>query len=143
VNFPIWVNDAEVERVSAIWHKKKEDIKEEELNEFYKFISNDYQNPADHLVLAIEGNVNFKAIIFLPSAAPNALFKDAGEKSLQLYVNRVFIQDDAKDLLPEYLRFVKGVVETEDLPLNVSREFTQASPVVNKIKTILITKILG
>jgi molecular chaperone HtpG len=71
------------------------------------------------------------------------LFKDNGEKSLQLYVNRVFIQDDAKELLPDYLKFLKGVVETEDLPLNVSREFTQASPVVSKIKTILTGKILA
>jgi molecular chaperone HtpG len=94
-------------------------------------------------VLAIEGNVSFKAILFLPSAPPPALFKDAGDKSLQLYVNRVFIQDDAKELLPEYLRFIKGVVETEDLPLNVSREWIQASPVISKIKTILVSKILA
>lgn len=94
-------------------------------------------------MLNIEGQVNFKSILFLPSTAPSTMFQDAGEKSLQLYVNRVLIQDNAKDLLPEYLRFIKGVVEAEDIPLNVSREFTQASPVINKIKNILVSKILG
>ena len=142
VDFPISLNGKEVNRVSAIWQKKKEDIKDEELNEFYKFISNDYSNPLSHLVLSIEGNINFKAILFIPSTAPAALFRDVAEKSLQLYVNRIFIQDDAKELLPDYLRFIKGVVDTEDLPLNVSREFTQSSPVMTKIKNILVGKIL-
>jgi len=94
-------------------------------------------------MLAIEGNINFKAILFLPSTPPPTLFADNNTKSLQLYSNRVFIQDDAKDLLPDYLRFLKGVVESEDLPLNVSREFTQSSPVIAKIKTILTSKILA
>lgn len=143
VDFPISVNGKEINRVSAIWQKKKEDIKDEELNEFYKFISNDYSNPLSHLVLSIEGNINFKAILFIPSTAPTALFRDVSEKSLQLYVNRIFIQDDAKELLPDYLRFIKGVVDTEDLPLNVSREFTQSSPVLAKIKNILVSKILN
>jgi molecular chaperone HtpG len=143
VDFPITLNGKEINRVSAIWQKKKDEIKDEELNEFYKFISNDYTDPLTHLVLSIEGNVNFKAILFIPSTAPTALFRDVSEKSLQLYVNRIFIQDDAKELLPDYLRFVKGVVDTEDLPLNVSREFTQSSPVMAKIKNILTSKILA
>jgi molecular chaperone HtpG len=143
VNFPIFINDTEVDRVVALWHKKKDDIKKEEVNEFYKFISNDYSNPVEHLLLNIEGNIEFKSILFIPETAPSAMFRDVGEKSLQLYVNRVFIQDDAKELLPEYLRFIKGVVETDDLPLNVSREFTQSSPVIQKIKNILVSKILA
>lgn len=143
IDFPIFVNDKEINKVVAIWHKKKDEIKDDELNEFYKFISNDYNNPLDHLVLSIEGNVNFKSILFIPNTAPTALFRDVSEKSLQLYVNRVFIQDDAKDLLPDYLRFIKGIVDTEDLPLNVSREVTQSSPLMAKIKTILVSKILA
>jgi molecular chaperone HtpG len=143
VDFPIKINDVDVNRVSAIWQKKKEDISEDELNEFYKFITNDYSNPAEHLIVNIEGNINFKAILFISSTAPTALFRDITEKSLQLYVNRIFIQDDAKELLPDYLRFIKGVVDTEDLPLNVSREFTQSSPVMAKIKNILTSKILA
>ena len=143
VSHPIFLNDKEVNRVSAIWQKKKEEIKDDELKEFYKFISNDFSDPLEHLVLSIEGNINFKAILFIPSKAPTALFRDVSEKSLHLYVNRVFIQDDAKELLPDYLRFVKGVVDSEDLPLNVSREFTQSSAIMIKIKNILVGKILA
>ena len=143
VSHPIFLNDKEVNRVSAIWQKKKEEIKDDELKEFYKFISNDYSDPLDNLILSIEGNINFKAILFIPSTAPTALFRDVSEKSLHLYVNHIFIQDDAKELLPDYLRFLKGVVDSEDLPLNVSREFTQSSAIMNKIKNVLVTKILA
>ncbi len=143
VDFPIYIADQELNKVNALWQKKKEDISEDELNEFYKYISNDYDNPLGHLVLNIEGNINFKSIIFIPKNAPQSLFTDTREKTLQLYTNRVFIQDDAKELLPEYLRFVKGVIDTEDLPLNVSRELTQSSPAMTKIKNIITGKILG
>jgi molecular chaperone HtpG len=143
VNFPIYVNNEEVNKVTALWHKKKEDIKNEELNEFYKFISNDFQPPLGHLLLSIEGGVNFKALVFIPETAPPMLFRDAFEKSLQLYSKRVFIQDECKELLPDYLRFIRGVVDTEDLPLNVSREVTQSSPVMTKIKNVLTSKVLS
>ncbi len=143
VDFPIYINDKEIKRVTAIWQLKKEDITDEQLDEFYKFISNDYQKPLSHLVLNIEGNINFKSILFIPETAPAALFRDVNESTLHLYVNRVFIQNDAKALLPDYLRFVKGVVDTEDLPLNVSREFTQNSPVMAKIKNVLTSRILS
>lgn len=143
VDFPIFVGDEEVNKVTALWQKKKEDITEEELDEFYKFISNDYEKPLGHIVLNIEGNVNFKSILFIPATAGMGLFRETGEKTIHLYSNRVFIQEDAKELLPEYLRFIKGVLDTDDLPLNVSREVTQSSPVMTKIKTVLIGKILG
>jgi len=143
VDFPIYLNNEKVNSVSAIWHKKKEDISEEELKDFYTFISNDYQEPLGHLQLNIEGNINFKALLFIPKTAPAMLFKDIGDKTLHLYSNRVFIQDNAQELIPEYLRFVKGVIDTEDLPLNVSRETTQSSPVMNKIKNVITGKILG
>lgn len=143
VDFPIFINGEEVNKVSALWHKKKEEIKDEELNEFYKFISNDYQDALGHIHLAIEGNLNFKALLFIPQTAPPMLFRDTSEKSIQLYKNRVFIQDDAKEILPDYLRFVKGVVDTEDLPLNVSREVTQTSPIMIKIKNVITSKIIG
>ncbi len=142
VDFPVYVNNEKVNTVQALWHKKKEDIKEEELNEFYKFISNDFQDPLDNLHLAIEGVVNFKALLFIPQTAPPMLFTDITEKSLQLYSKKVFIQDDCKELLPDYLKFLKGVVDTEDLPLNVSREVTQSSPVLAKIKNVITSKIL-
>jgi len=143
VDFPIFVGKEEVNRVSALWHRSKDELKEEELTEFYKFIANDFNPPLGHLHLAIEGVVNFKALIFIPETAPPVFLKEHLEKSLQLYSNKVFIQDDCTDLLPEYLRFLKGVVDTEDLPLNVSREVTQNSPVMTKIRNTIVNKVLA
>src|SRR3989339_262748 len=143
VDFPVYVNAEKVNIVSALWHRKKEDIKDEELNDFYTFISNDSTPPMAHLLLNIEGILNFRALIFIPETAPPSLFQDALEKSLQLYSNRIFIQDNCKELIPDYLKFVKGVVDTEELPLNVSREVTQSSPVITKIKNVLVSKILA
>ncbi len=143
VNFPIYVNGEEVNRVTALWHRKKEDIKEDELKEFYKFISNDFQEPLGHLHFSIEGNVNFKALLFIPKSAPQTPFADFMEKTVNLYSHRVFIQDDCKEILPDYLKFVKGVVDTEDLPLNISRETTQSSPLIAKIRHVLTKKILS
>ena len=111
--------------------------------EFYKFVANDYNPPLGHLHLSLEGNVNFKALLFVPEKAPFDLFNELREKSLHLYANRVFVQDNALELLPEYLRFVKGVVDTEDLPLNISRQVTQDSPVMVKLRNILTTRLLG
>jgi molecular chaperone HtpG len=143
VDFPVFVNEETVNTVSAIWQKKKDDVSDEELNEFYKFITNDHQESLGQLQISIEGNINFKALLFIPQTAPPALFKDINEKSLQLYSSRVFIQDDCKDLLPDYLKFVRGVVDTEDLPLNVSREVIQNSPITAKIKNVLTSKLLA
>lgn len=143
VDFPIYVGKDKVNSVTALWQRKKEDLQKEELDEFYKFVANDFREPLDHLHLHIEGRVNFKALVFVPSEPPFGYFDPREEKSLHLYVNRVFIQDDCKDLVPEYLRFVKGVVDTEDLPLNVSREVTQSSPVTAKIREIITNRVLG
>ncbi len=143
VDFPVYVGEEKVNTVSAIWQKRKDEMTEEELNEFYKYISNDFQPPLGHLHVSLEGSVNFKALMFIPEHAPPFLFRDTEPKGLHLYVNRILIQDDCKDLLPEYLRFVKGIVDTEDLPLNVSREVSQSSPVMAKIKKVLTGKILS
>ncbi len=143
VDFPIYVNGQKVNTISALWQKPKDQISEEELKEFYKFLTNDFNPPLAHLHLSIEGAVNFKALLFIPETAPPLIFRDAFEKSLHLYSNKVFITDESKDLLPEYLRFVKGVVDTEDLPLNVSREVTQSSPAMAKIRNVLTGKILN
>ncbi|MFH1049681.1 MAG: molecular chaperone HtpG [bacterium] len=143
VDFPIYVNGEEVNKVKPIWQRKKNEIKEEELNEFYKYISNDYQDALGHLHFSIEGNVNFKAMVFIPQTAAPTIFSDMMNKSLQLYSKRIFIQDDCLELLPDYLRFLKGVVDTEDLPLNVSREVTQSNPIVTKIRNVITSKVLG
>lgn len=142
VEFPIYVNNERTNKIEALWHKKKDSVTDEELNEFYKFISNDYQEPLGHLHLNIEGKINFKALLFIPQTAPPTLFRDFQEKSVQLYSNKIFIQENAVDLLPEYLRFLRGLVDTEDLPLNVSREVTQNSVVMTKIREVITTRIL-
>jgi molecular chaperone HtpG len=142
VDFPLYVNDEKVNVVQAIWQRKKDEISNEELNEFYKFVTNDWEEPFSHLHLSLEGTLNFKALLFIPKTAPQFLYQELKDKTLHLYSNKVFIQDDAKELLPEYLHFVKGVVDTEDLPLNVSREVTQSSPVMAKINSLLTSKIL-
>lgn len=143
VDFPIYVDGEQVNTVKALWHRSKDEVTDEELNEFYKFITGDFKEPRGHLHLHIEGRINFRALLFIPSHAPPALFSDDEMKGLHLYSSKVFIQDDAKSLLPEYLRFVRGVVDTEDLPLNVSREVTQTSPVTAKIRQVLTGKVLG
>lgn len=143
VEFPIYLNDEKVNNVTAIWQRKKDDVTKEELDEFYKFISSDYSEPLDSLQLDIEGNVNFKALLFFPQNAPVNFFAQENKKTLQLYVNKVFIQDDVEELLPDYLKFLKGVVDTSDLPLNVSREVTQKSPIMAKMKDVITNKVLS
>jgi len=143
VDAPIYVDGEQVNTVRALWHKSKSEIEAEELGEFYKFIANDYADPLGDLHLHIEGRVNFDALLFLPGKAPQGLYREDYAYGLHLYSSNVFIQDDCKQLLPDYLRFIKGVVDTEDLPLNVSREVTQNSPVMAKIQQILTGKVLG
>lgn len=143
VDFPVFVEGERVNTVDALWHKKKSDITDEQLTEFYKFVSSDLDEPLGHLQLNLEGVVSFKALLFIPKKAPRGLYHEDYRYGVHLYSSKVFIQDDAKNLLPDWCRFVKGVVDTEDLPLNVSREVTQNSPVLNKIRKILTGKILG
>lgn len=143
VDFPIFVDDEQVNTVKALWHKKKSELSDEEVNEFYKFISNDFEEPLGHIHLHLEGRVSFRAMLFIPKRAPMGLLREDYQFGLHLYSSNVFIQDDCKNLLPDYMRFIRGVVDTEDLPLNVSREVTQHSPVLAKIQQVITGKILG
>lgn len=143
VDFPIELNNEKINKVQAIWQKKKEDISKEEANEFYKFITNDWQDPLDYFNVNVEGVLNFKSLLFLPAEAPSNLFQDLNENGIQLYSNKVLIQNNSKDILPEYLRFIRGVLDTEDISLNVSRESAQNTPILNKIRNILTSKILN
>ncbi len=143
IDFPIYVNKEKVNTVQAIWYKKKEELTKDEVEEFYKFISSDSKPPLSYFQVSIEGNVNFKALLFIPESLPNYFVPELFEKTLLLYSNKVFIQDNNQEILPDYLKFVKGVVDTEDLPLNISRETIQNSPLILKIKKILTTKILN
>lgn len=146
VDFPITLGGRQINSVTALWQRSKSEIKEDELNEFYKFVANDFQDPLDYLHVSVEGIVSFKALLFLPKEAPPELLYRQSElenRGPQLYVKKVMIQHECRDLLPEYLRFLVGVVDTEDLSLNVSREIVQSSPVMAKIRQILTGKILG
>jgi len=146
VDFPIYLDGKKANSVAALWQKPKSELKDEEVNEFYKFISVDYQDPLDYLHVSVEGVVSFKALLFIPREAPMDMLYQQGaleNHGPQLYVKKVLIQNECKDLLPEYLRFISGVVDTEDLSLNVSREVVQSSPVMMKIRQILTSKLLG
>ena len=146
VDFPIYLGEKQLNSITALWQRPKSELKDEEVNEFYKFIANDYQDPLDYLPISVEGMVTFKALLFLPKEAPPEMLYRQGDlenRGPQLYVKKVLIQQECRDLLPEYLRFISGVVDTEDLSLNVSREVVQSRPVLAKIRQILTTKILG
>jgi molecular chaperone HtpG len=127
----------------AIWLRPKAQITVEEYNEFYKHLSHDYQDPAKVIHYSAEGAIEFKALLYLPAHKPfDLLWWDGKKRGLHLYIQRVFIMDDCEALLPAYLRFAKGVVDSPDLPLNVSREILQQSAPLEKIKSNLVNKIL-
>ncbi len=127
----------------AIWLRNKADIKPEEYNEFYKHLSKDMHDPAEVIHFSAEGTVEFKALLYLPQERPFNLFEPEHKNGLSLYIKRVFVMDNCEELLPPYLRFVHGVVDASDLPLNVSREILQQNRVVETIRKNLVTKILA
>jgi molecular chaperone HtpG len=128
--------------MKAIWHKDKKEVKDEDYKEFYKHISHDWEEPLDRIHLSVEGVLSYKALLFIPKKAPFDMFWREAKIGVNLYIKNVFIMDDNKNLLPEYLRFIKGVVDSADLPLNVSREILQEDKMLEKIKTNLVKKIL-
>jgi molecular chaperone HtpG len=126
----------------AIWLRPKNEVDDKEYEAFYQHLSHDFQPPAKVIHYSAEGVIEFKALLFLPSHKPLDLMWGNSKKGLQLYIRRVFIMDDSEVMLPAYLRFVKGVVDSPDLPLNVSREMLQQSAPLEKIKSNLINKVL-
>lgn len=136
------VEDETLNSMKAIWTRPEKDVSEEEYAEFYKHITHDWNDPLKRIVVRAEGTTEFRALLFLPSRAPFNLFHRDYESGIQLYIRRVFIMNDAKDLLPEYLRFVKGVVDSEDLSLNVSREILQKDRQITVIRKSLVKKVL-
>lgn len=142
VEFPVYLDGERINAQQALWQKRSADISDEEATEFYSFITGDYHAPLGWAHIAAEGAVECKALIFIPAEAPPVDY-DWREKSMHLYANKILIQENSKELLPEYLRFARGVADTPDLPLNVSRETAQASPVMTRIRSILTGKILG
>jgi molecular chaperone HtpG len=126
----------------AIWLRPKSEITPEEYNEFYKHLAHDTENPAKVIHYTVEGAVEFRAVLYVPAHRPFDLLWGDQKKGLHLYIQRVFIMDDCEALLPLYLRFVKGVVDSPDLPLNVSREMLQQSAPLERIKSNLTNKVL-
>src|ERR1051325_4161605 len=127
----------------AIWLRNRNDVSEEEYNSFYKHLSHDMQNPLKTIHYKAEGAMEFKALLYLPAHKPFDLMWGDSDKGLHLYIQRVFILDDCETLLPRYLRFVRGVVDSPDLPLDVSREILQHSAPLEKIRSNLTGKVLG
>lgn len=129
--------------MKAIWTRAKSDVTEEEYTEFYKHVSHDYDAPFRTIHFSAEGASEFKALLYLPAKKPFDMFMNDRKKGLQLYVRRVFISDKCEELIPDYLRFVKGVVDSSDLPLNVSREILQEDVQIKRIQKSLVGKILS
>jgi len=127
----------------AIWLRAKKDISDDEYNSFYKHLTHDYSDPLHTIHYSAEGTLEFKALLYVPEHRPMDYYMSEPKPHLHLYVNRVFITDACEHLLPMYLRFVKGVVDSSDLPLNVSREMLQDNPMLRKIQSNLVTRVLG
>ncbi|WP_260674311.1 molecular chaperone HtpG [Comamonas aquatica] len=132
-----------VNKASALWTRAKKDVTEEQYKEFYKAISNDYADPLTWSHNRVEGNTEYTQLLYIPGKAPFDLYHREKKAGVKLYVKRVFIMDDAEALLPGYLRFVKGVIDSADLPLNVSRELLQESRDVKLIRDGSVKRVLG
>ncbi len=132
-----------VNKASALWARSKNDITEEEYQEFYKHVSHDFENPLAYTHSRVEGKQEYISLLYVPSKAPFDLYDRDRRHGIKLYVKRVFIMEDAEKLMPQYLRFVRGVIDTSDLPLNVSREILQSSRDVDAIKAGSVKKVLG
>ncbi|WP_395020992.1 molecular chaperone HtpG [Dongia sp.] len=147
IALPVRLNDGtgekHVNQAAALWTRSKSEITPEQYTEFYHHVAHAFDAPWATLHFRAEGKIDYTGLIFVPSAKPFDLFHPDRKQSLKLYVKRVFITDHCEDLLPSWLRFLKGVVDSEDLPLNISRETLQANPLIAKIRAGLIKKVLG
>lgn len=126
-----------------LWKKNKKDVTDEDLNKFYKDNFMDYEDPLLALNLNVEGMVNFNSLVFIPSHVPYDLYSQNYEKGLKLYIKGIFIKDKAKELVPDYLKFIKGLVDTNDLTLNISREMLQEDPRLKKISETIENKVIS
>src|SRR5271155_1342159 len=133
----------QVNAASAMWQRPKSELKDEDYKEFYKSITGDWEDPLFWFHTRAEGTLEYTTLFYIPAKAPLDLYQAEYKGGIKLYVKRVFIMDDSKELLPQYLRFVRGIIDSEDLPLNVSREILQQNKVLTSIKTASVKKILS
>lgn len=133
----------QINAASAMWQRPKSELKEDDYKEFYKAITGDFEDPLFWFHTRAEGTLEYTTLFYIPAKAPLDLYQADYKGGIKLYVKRVFIMDDSRELLPQYLRFVRGVIDSEDLPLNVSREILQQNQVLSNIKTASVKKILS
>lgn len=135
--------DETVNKASALWSREKSEISDEEYSEFYKHISHDFEEPLTRSHNRVEGKTEYTSLLYIPKRAPFDMWDRERHQGIKLYVKRVFIMDDAEHLMPNYLRFVRGVIDSSDLPLNVSREILQHNKLIDSMKAGSVKKILG
>lgn len=133
----------QINSASALWKRSKSELKDEDYKELYKSISGDWEDPLFWFHTKAEGTMEYTTLFYVPSKAPMGIYQADYKPGVKLYVRRVFIMDDSKDLLPTYLRFLRGIIDSEDLPLNVSREILQQNRVLNNIRTASVKKVLS
>ncbi len=132
-----------VNKASALWTRPRNEVSDEEYKEFYKHVAHDFEDPIKWVHSHVEGNQSYKTLFYIPSRAPFDLYDRDSRHGIKLYVRRVFIMDDAEQLMPYYLRFVRGLVDSDDLPLNVSREILQHNKLIDTIRSGSVKKVLG
>ena len=147
IAYPIVLNlgkagEETVNKGSALWTRNKAEITKDQYKDFYQHISHNFDEPWLTLHFKAEGNIEYTGLLFVPSNAPYDLFQPDKRTSLKLYINKVFISDKVEELMPNYLRFVRGIIDSADLPLNISREMLQHSPLIEKIKAGTISRLL-
>jgi len=137
------IENEQINRANALWTIAKKDIKDDEYKDFYSSIAHSSEEPLTWMHNKAEGAIEYTTLFYIPSKAPMDLFRVDYQTGIKLYINRVFITDDEKELMPTYLRFLRGVIDSKDLPLNVSREILQSNAVMNKIKNASVKKVLS